>query len=90
MYARAATAPSCSGFTTGQIRAIIGHAHPHPPPLPRTPRLLGTRRRATVQCIEDSRLGFSVILRFSAEKNPTRKKIVRINTRAVGPLTDRK
>src|SRR5260370_32874745 len=38
MCARAAMAPSCSGFTIGQIGGIMGNARPYPPPLPRCSR----------------------------------------------------
>ena len=37
MCVRAAIAPSCSGFKTGQIRAIMAQAHPYSPPLSGAP-----------------------------------------------------
>ncbi len=57
MCARAATAPSCSGFTIGQIAESWAHAHPHPPEennprrsaIVRRSRPLGLLRRLQVR-----------------------------------------
>jgi hypothetical protein len=43
MYARAATAPMCSGFTIGQIRGIMGHM----PDLTRRQKIIFEEIRAT-------------------------------------------